>query len=75
MGAQVYAMPVQSAARTDAEIELRMLATALYNYHRVMTGRATIADHKTWFDLTVEQQAFLVDFAVPMAMQTIWRGR
>ena len=63
------------AVPTEQVIAERLLASALYNYHRVMTGRSGLVEFKTWTDLTDEQRAFLVDWAIPQAIQGIWRGR
>lgn len=61
---------------TEEVIAERMLAAALYNYHRVMAGQRGLVDSfKTWEDLTDGQRAFLVDWAIPHAVQTIWKGR
>lgn len=59
----------------EQEIAERMLASALYNYHSVFTKGMPLLEFKTWFDLTPEQQAFLLDHAVPTAIQAVWKGR
>lgn len=63
---------------TDTVIAERMVAAALYNYHRCVTKHMDSHDFKTWPDLTDEQQAFLIDFlidfAIPQAMSAIWKG-
>ena len=63
--------------RPTAEvIAERILAANLYNYHGVMTRPGfTFADFKQWDQLTELQQGFLLDYAVPAAMQAIWKGR
>ena len=60
---------------TEQVIAERLLATALYNYHQVMTGHAQLADFLDWSTLTETQRAFLVSFAVPAAIQAVWHGR
>lgn len=59
----------------EQEIAERSLATALYNYHRVFAKGMPLLEFKTWFDLTDVQQAFLLEHAVPAAVQAIWKGR
>lgn len=54
----------------------RMLATALHNYHVTCTKRHVgMSALKSWDTLTETEKAFLIDFAVPAAMQAIWKGR
>lgn len=60
---------------TDEVIAERMLAAALYNYHRCVTKHMNSHDFKTWPDLTDEQQAFLIDWAIPQAMSAVWKGQ
>lgn len=63
--------------RPTAEvIAERLLASALYNYHRVMTRpEVGLADFRQWDELSETQQEFLLDYAIPAAMQAIWKGR
>ena len=62
--------------RTDEVIAERMLAAALYDYHIVTTKpKASLQDFRTWDQLTDTQKHFLVDYAIPAAMQAIWSGR
>ena len=61
---------------TEEVIAERLLASALYNFHLVRTRQQTpFADFRTWDQLTDEQQAFLIDWAIPQAMTAIWKGR
>ena len=61
--------------RTEEVIAERLLATALYNYHAVLTRPEwALRDFRQWDQLSEAQQAFLLDYALPAAMQAIWRG-
>lgn len=61
---------------TELVIAERVLAVALYDYHIAATKpHATFEDFRTWEQLTDTQKAFLVDYAVPAAVQAIWQGK
>lgn len=61
---------------TDIVIAERLLAAALFNFHRAVTRRGgSVTDFKSWPELSEEQRAFLVDWAIPQAMTAIWKGR
>lgn len=63
---------------TDELIAERMLAAALHNYHRALTEPRSgdkLLTFVTWPELTDAQRAFYIDWAIPQAMQIIWRGR
>ena len=62
--------------RTTEVIAERLLATALYNYHAAMTRHGfELSEFAQWDQLSETQQAFLLDRALPAAMQAIWKGR
>lgn len=62
---------------TDVLITERMLAAALHNHHVALTrarnGRTF--EMVTWPQMTDAQRAFYIDWAIPQALQVIWRGR
>lgn len=66
--------PFLARPRHDREVALRMLAVALYNYHRAATS-VTEVELKAANELTEEETAFFERYAVPAAMQAIWNGR
>lgn len=71
-----HVVPWPMQRSTEEVIAERMLAAALFNYHKVVTGQRGMVDSfKTWEDLTDVQRAFLVDSAIPTALQVIWKGR
>lgn len=62
--------------KTEEVIAERLFASALYNYHAVLTRpQFQLADFRQWDQLNESQQAFLLDYAVPAAMQAILKGR
>ena len=63
--------------RPTAEvIAERLLAASLYNYHRVMTRPDMgLGDFRQWDELSEPQQVFLLDYAIPAAIQAVWKGR
>ena len=68
-----HTVPFPMNRPTDQVIAERMLAAALHNYHKACTSPSGNHDFMTWDQMTDEQRAFYVDWAIPQAMQTIWK--
>ena len=63
--------------RPTAEvIAERLLAASLYNYRSVMMRLGfQLCDFRQWDELSEPQQVFLLEHAIPAALQAIWKGR
>lgn len=60
---------------TDQLIAERMLAAALHNYHTTHTRPSSDHPFVTWDEMTDAQRAFYIDWAIPQAIQCVWKGR